>query len=718
MSSKNGLFLVVCLLTSSIGSWANDDEIDFFNVGQGHAVLVNRVGRSPLSNEPYAPLLIDAGSSSLPNTPHEQYRWEKTQSDHFVSKITSKILNFWKASTNNTLQGENYKLNVIVTHGDDDHRGLVPLILRRLEEKKDSHHFTFTPFLLLGGNQRHYETPTNFLNQLRTEYPRTFSRDWPRMSLQGQLYFLETSGCITHLYCPIGTGKNKDENTWSIIARLKVNGISAVITGDADATIKTNMIASLGGQEAGLKSDILLLPHHGAEGTFQANWDEQVNPKAIVVGSAPHGGLLANPIGGYRHPRGEPILNSLRLFQGRGHIWNKVRAHAVEYYCHESFHEQIQDAFRSHENYLFERVPNAALSELEQQPGSRWHLIWIDTPIYTLWTTGSLFFTRDVTTPQYIDAPHGLMSYVAVPNSTFLFDPYRRENLRLLSEEEDQEYQKVLGLIRSKYIEKHIEKLGASYSRMFMKELYLMDKPADRGLYLYALSKVFTEIKPLEYMSGLSVMCETPSFQWLREAVINKRNEIRFREAVDFLFRSYETLVKEGDDNIPGDCDLNVGLCDENLEGLVYILKTFSRSHHTRDSLRSYIGSLSKIMYHGFSVKDVDALCPSGYPEWLQLERLAEFGHALVCSPVNNPYDEGLAPPSPAEIFRTLPLRLEGKNFKEIAKNLIEDEEMIKLNQELAECCPEEFEGLPTTPKELQQKLEEYFPPGIDLFLT
>lgn len=203
------------------------------------------------------------------------------------------------------------------------------------------------------------------------------------------------------------------------------------------------MLACLFGQGPGLdrdrdsdsdelKSDVLMLPHHGAEDTFQEVWDEKVNPKAIVIGAAPHGGLLEKPDKGYRHPRGETILKSLQLLQGRGRIWNKVMPHAIEYYCNEASHLQIQEMFISHENYLFERVPNTTLNELIPQPHSRWHLVWTDAPIYTLWTTGSLVFKGNATTPQFIDAPNGLMGYVALPSPEYYLSPaHRPQNIAL-----------------------------------------------------------------------------------------------------------------------------------------------------------------------------------------------------------------------------------------------------------------------------------------------
>ncbi|MBY0501358.1 MAG: hypothetical protein K2P93_05085 [Alphaproteobacteria bacterium] len=418
-----------------------DDEIDFFNVGQGHAVLINKVGRSPTTAQPYVPLLIDAGSGSRPRIPQEQYVWVDEESSSLVSKMSTKVLAFWKESNNGILLGGNYKLNIIITHVDNDHSGFVPDILRQLEEKRREIPFSFTPFLLLGGEQTHYERSNSrrpsFLSLIRDEYLRAYSVDCAGMHRQGNLgSLLEASGCITHLFCP--TGIRSDTNRWSIITRIQISELSAIFTGDANQTVKRQMLFELRGNEDSLLSDILLVPHHGAEDTYHAAWDHAVNPRAIIIGSAPHGGLLANSNNSqsdntYRHPRGETILNFLRLFEGRGRIWDRVKHHTLQYYCEEPIHEQIQEAFIRQEARLFERVPNTALEIQTEQPQARWHLIWSDIPIYTLWTTGTLIFSRDVKTPQFIDAPNGLMGYVAVSNPEYYLSPDQRpQNVELI----------------------------------------------------------------------------------------------------------------------------------------------------------------------------------------------------------------------------------------------------------------------------------------------
>ena len=59
--SMRKFFITVCAFLYSTNLYATyplKDEITFFNVGQGHAVLVNKIG--------YTPLLIDAGSDGRP----------------------------------------------------------------------------------------------------------------------------------------------------------------------------------------------------------------------------------------------------------------------------------------------------------------------------------------------------------------------------------------------------------------------------------------------------------------------------------------------------------------------------------------------------------------------------------------------------------------------------------------------------------------------------
>ncbi|MBX9786396.1 MAG: hypothetical protein K2Y08_03550 [Alphaproteobacteria bacterium] len=628
------------------------DEINFFNVGQGHAVLINKSGAE-------APLLVDAGCKAHPSKKGMKYDWTPKDHDSLTSEISERILEIWKASNRGTLLGKSFSLNVIITHPDIDHKDLVPLILTNLESKTHVARASFTPTLLLGGRAAHY---LGFLERYQTRF--VFSDQWPEISFMENLGFLNTSNCITHLFCPRGPEGNTavDRNRWSIIARIQVNGISSLLPGDADDTVKNKMLVSLGDRRNELETDILLAPHHGAEGTYHPEWDHFVNPRAIIIGAA----LMHN------HPKGRTLLDFLNLREGRGRIWSdRVMAHGLQYYCERPIQQHIEDSFLQREGRLFDKVPNDPIEALTPQP-KQWHLAWIDLPIYTLWTTGSLRFEGELLAPKFIDAPHGLMGYIAVPDPQYLLSPYIRGKLTPLIPSERDLHEIVSQRVKAQ----HNNQEGAQYSNMILKEALLIEDHRDRNLYLNTLLRIFTEIRPFLYK-------RTPTFQWIREAIVERnrkvdRNEDRVLEAANFIFRNVSTLVSQNDR------DLCIDLCDGAFDCSASVLKTFLKSIHNLQRLRQYIKLYSDIGQCGPSAKEINDLCPFGFVEWLQLEKLVRFVREEIIQPSGEPISLG-------DIFDILPLRLEGKNFKEIGCALVEMEGCVDETQREAIDSLEQF---------------------------
>src|SRR5690606_29798320 len=131
------------------------------------------------------------------------------------------------------------------------------------------------------------------------------------------------------------------------------------------------------------------------------------NPRAIVIGSAPNEK--------YGHPRGKSILELLKINQGQGHLWSETaQPHAIQYYCDGTTAQQIQDNFKQHNERIFDSVPNNSFEMSGSKKAEQWYLTWIDLPIYTLWTTGTLYFSDNIKSPIFAEVPSGLMNYVAV----------------------------------------------------------------------------------------------------------------------------------------------------------------------------------------------------------------------------------------------------------------------------------------------------------------
>lgn len=407
--SMRKFFITVCVFLYSANLYATSplkDEITFFNVGQGHAVLVNKIG--------YTPLLIDAGSKSHPYLQGETYEWKDCPN---IGQISRKILDCWQQSHGGALQGGNYHLNIIVTHPDEDHKNFIPYILSQLRSFESQCNFTFSFYGLLGGYKDLY--PTGFLED-RAYYSASHIGLHP---VNGSYGFLDSSGCITHLYCPKKPDgdDNKSRNKWSIVTRIQLDGISAILTGDADETVKTDMYISLGGKTNEIESDLLLVPHHGADDkTYYEPWDQAVKPQAIIIGAAPNNGQKGNG-----HPRGSLISKYL---EGNGRLWTqRVMPHCILYRSKQELHQTIQGKFSQAkpEPRLFDKVPNFSWEHATEM--EKWHLVWVDIPIYTLWTTGTLVFSENPQTPRYLDAPNGLMTYVAVPEPKYFLSPVQRD---------------------------------------------------------------------------------------------------------------------------------------------------------------------------------------------------------------------------------------------------------------------------------------------------
>lgn len=705
-----------------------NDEIDFFNVGQGHAVLINQAG-SP-------PLLIDAGSSIYCYEVGPKQDWERAVPESSILKISNRIIEFWNRSN---LQP--YCLNVIITHQDKDHKNFLFDVFRNLMTASQ-----FYVSLLLGGERGMY---ASFLKgcpipmQLINLY---YSEDNVNSGLHKG--FFQNCHCITHLFCPRGQSNAKeDDNSWSIITRIQINGISAILTGDADWVVKGQMLQYMNAQQIPwqeLASDILLVPHHGAENTYHDQWDAIVNPKAIVIGSAPHGRIK----GGYRHPRGDTILKYLS--PGRGLWESQVQQHGIQYWAKMDTHNAIKMIIG--QNRLFNDTS-------ENIQATKWHLVWVDLPIYTLWTTGTLYFTGNVNCPCFIEAPHGLMNYIAVDKPELLFSPQIREQFTRI--DQDQRtfiHDKVSQIIenetianwhtqqaedylkqphylkkRFKYIPENIKEiLKTQYINEMLTQLLLV-KSEDRLLFIHVFNKIFVTT---EEETNKRLQVSSNFFRWLRDAVIERNLNIdpvgeRLIRGAHYLFslsedeekklegdsliekrkiaenqhkecledidsdsgsdedsfetnefkRKYEDkmlrILKRGVPEWKGIRSMDDLFIDLRLTGMEFydnhiyeldykmlILKLFSKTFCNLEKLQKYITVYKSIAICGPTPQEITSLCPEGFAEWKKLAKLMRlYRNEVDC---HNGIDVS---------FETImTLRKQGKNFKEIAKHLLDND--------------------------------------------
>ena len=407
MPVKRFFILIPFSIFVSIASWANEDELTFFNVGQGHCTLVRRVG--------YVPLLIDAGSKQNVQRVEDgkeakKSKYKEKKGEKFIQDIVAKINEYWNNRTS-----PDGVLNVIVTHGDEDHVKYIPSIIHQLKQGGKQTDVR----LLLGGVAGHYQgyrfdTPHSYYSQ---QYSGLFEGE--------RLGFLNDSGCITHLYCPIGgrTGSEDDKNTWSIVTRVTINQndrpISAILTGDAEEAVQAGMLQTLGQvrwQE--IQSDILLYPHHGAKPLYPA-WARVINPQAVVISAGNHRG--------YHHPTMEALtslfsgmlpkqsfslvgqmnnlnLNPTTVPAQSERLMNEVLSHRIVYHDSQNhLSENLRAILPTIQHRIstinplvtYTSTPYTFSSEpwyITLRPG--WQCAQLNFPIYTTYTSGTMVFKR------------------------------------------------------------------------------------------------------------------------------------------------------------------------------------------------------------------------------------------------------------------------------------------------------------------------------------
>jgi beta-lactamase superfamily II metal-dependent hydrolase len=404
-----------------------NDEVVFFNIGEGHCTLAHR--------QRYDPLLIDAGARQkvlLEKQLQEIKHPLGENGQHVIQTLTDRILSQWG-------KGTTYNLNVILTHKDFDHTGYIPSILRKLRKRQP--HFVCN--ILLGGKKVHYDD--TFLQSLQpylNPYLPVVNGDRLVYShhltglLQGnQLGFLNSSGCITHLFCPRG---NEEPNSWSVIIRIELSWnqhpFSVLITGDADPTAQEFSLSALEAERHHeLRSDVFLYPHHGAQPLLHP-WIKFIDPEVVVISAGKFNGTSA-------HPKAEAIeslfwdlpqenspinsieqlgaqMSGLRLDDDSlgARIWNFVDPHRIVYYGNQSSYENIRRKLATSRYRHFNFIDDTWYTGFGLGVENGWRCAVIDFPIYTLYASGTLAFQ-----PNTLSFPHSYkIDFIDVPSETEL----------------------------------------------------------------------------------------------------------------------------------------------------------------------------------------------------------------------------------------------------------------------------------------------------------
>lgn len=362
-----------------------------------------------------------------------------------------------------------------------------------------------------------------------------------------------------------------------------------------------------------LKSDILLVPHHGSDSNmYHQEWDEAVDPKAIIIGAAPNKGK-----GGYQHPRGTVIHKYLTQSKTRN-IWDYSNPHGIFYWGNEDIQNLLQTNKR-----MFNAIPNK-YNELKEESNSsntsiteenkchtqvnKWHLAWIDIPIYTLWSTGTVQFKGTSLHPLFIDAPRGLSHYIAVSDPSYLLPPMFRGSFLPLSSEHSRTVEALLGKINID--EAKIDE--TVISNFIQENLLMLNHLSGRGIYLDVLSYILpekkyynsyvTKIKDLNGTSSLNLT----QFEWFFSSLrdfINQKGPY-FNKLKIHINSATQKLVSSLD--LPG----------YGVDSVIVVLKSFINSRHTIDQINDHIELYKNLRNVISSNEIIHTICPDGYYQW------------------------------------------------------------------------------------------------------
>jgi len=92
------------------------------------------------------------------------------------------------------------------------------------------------------------------------------------------------------------TGFRRSDNNASCVVKINIGDLSIIIPGDIEADAQQALLQGLRRRNAlhTLQADILVLPHHGSQNAFHAEFLSRVKPRLVLV-SAGHGNAFGHP---------------------------------------------------------------------------------------------------------------------------------------------------------------------------------------------------------------------------------------------------------------------------------------------------------------------------------------------------------------------------------------------------------------------------------------
>lgn len=319
-------YLISCLLFFTTFVFGSNLEVEFFNVGQGHCTLV--------SFKEGPPLLIDAGSSGIPGDNPQ----EKTV---FKAKQLAVIASAVKDKGNTTDKTKwNIDLNVIISHGDEDHYNWVVDLF-------DKYTTTLRIRFLLGGKKEDY---SKNIQELVKKYEKAGMPSYIS-ECNGDLAAIPKFVCHEATCHILAANSTQDKNQGSIVIKVSDNspgGKSVILTGDATGKTTEQILKEYAEKLSELKATILQASHHGADsdGSNNKAWFVATSPTYVVIS--------AGTRHDYMHPKQQALENALYSPS----LKRDVQVHTLQYNSERPFydyHKMLGDpktVFRLSSDYL------------------------------------------------------------------------------------------------------------------------------------------------------------------------------------------------------------------------------------------------------------------------------------------------------------------------------------------------------------------------------
>lgn len=198
---------------------------------------------------------------------------------------------------------------VVISHGDNDHAGSLPVLLAGIAVTQ----------VISGASEKIMtETDTVVCED-------GFSWQWDQVTFQ----LMQADSSLWH-----------DENNRSCVLKVSSEHLSVLIPGDIEARAEFSLQEKYG---KALQADVLLAPHHGSLTSSSETFLEQVKPSLVIISS------------GYRNRFGHPHSKVITRYQGRQiKVLNTANEGALQISKSSAQTEPVIDAYRqSSKRYWF-----------------------------------------------------------------------------------------------------------------------------------------------------------------------------------------------------------------------------------------------------------------------------------------------------------------------------------------------------------------------------